>query len=468
MTDPGGAVILVTGVQAAGKSTVAALLAARFDRGAHVQGDVFLRMIRTGGVAMGPGGGEAAEAQLRLRHRQSAVVADSFAAAGFTAVAEDNAYGETWLDDWVAAVRARPVYVVVLLPDPEVVEAREAGRDKAAYRPAGHTVADLDDALRNDTSRLGLWVDNSAQTPEQTVDEILVRLDEALVSGGGAGDVPAAAEWVATNQRWWDERVAMHEASPFYDLDGFVAHPDRIRPFEVEDLGDVTGKSLVHLQCHLGTDTISWATRGATVVGLDFSVPAVEAARRLAARLGYDDGRAEFVAADVYDAPAALGGRTFDVVYTGLGAISWLPDLERWAEVACSLVAPGGVLYLAEFHPFVWVFSDGELDVAVDYWDPGTAYPSPWTYAGDGVLFDSDVEVLRNTPVADVVNAVVANGLVVEHLGEHPFTYFKRWPFLLRDETTGRYEMPPDRPRLPLILTLRARRPASAAPAPPS
>src|SRR5687767_6242902 len=106
----------------------------------------------------------------------------------------------------------------------------------------------------------------------------------------------------------------MHEASDFYDLDGFVASPDRLRPFEIEDVGDVTGLRLLHLQCHVGTDTLSWATRGAQVVGLDFSAPAVDAARRLAARLGYDLGRAEFVVAVVYDAVEALGGRTFDVV----------------------------------------------------------------------------------------------------------------------------------------------------------
>jgi SAM-dependent methyltransferase len=241
-----------------------------------------------------------------------------------------------------------------------------------------------------------------------------------------------------------------------------------MRDFEVADVGDVTGKTLVHLQCHMGSDTLSWATRGARVVGLDFSAPAVEVARRTAAKLGYDDGRAEFVVADVYDAPSALGGRTFDVVYTGMGALPWLPDIDRWADVASALVAPGGFLYLAEFHPFTDVFGYHSLTVENSYWDTGTAWPSATTYTGDDVEFEAGVEVLRTYPVSDLVNGLVRNGLVVEHLGEHDFTFFARWPFLEKDEATGRWHLPARYPRLPLMLTIRARRPGPSAPAPPA
>jgi SAM-dependent methyltransferase len=164
--------------------------------------------------------------------------------------------------------------------------------------------------------------------------------------------------WVRTNRLWWDERATSHAESAFYDLAGFRAGRNDLRPFELDELGvDPAGLDLVHLQCHLGTDTLSWAQHGARVVGLDFSTPAIEWARALA-----EDCRleAEFVVGDVFDAVKLLGRRTFDVVYTGIGALSWLPDLDRWAKVVASLLRSGGVLYLVEIHPLLWSFSDGD------------------------------------------------------------------------------------------------------------
>src|SRR5581483_7835167 len=150
----------------------------------------------------------------------------------------------------------------------------------------------------------------------------------------GAAAVVSEKRWIATNREWWDERVASHAKSTFYDLDAFRRGRDDLRPFEGDELGvDPGGLDLLHLQCHLGTDTLSWARRGARVVGLDFSGPAVQAATELARAVGLDD-RAEFVQSNVYDARRELGGREFDVVYTGVGALSWLPDIERWARVA--------------------------------------------------------------------------------------------------------------------------------------
>lgn len=159
-------------------------------------------------------------------------------------------------------------------------------------------------------------------------------------------------EWFEVNRANWDERVPIHVEGEFYDVAGFLAGEERLRPFELAEMGDVGGKDLLHLQCHFGIDTLGWAGHGARVTGLDFSAPAVEAATKLASQLSLD---ASFVRANVYDAAEALEGRTSDVVYTGLGALNWLPDIERWAGVAEALIRPGGFLYLAEFHPFTWV-----------------------------------------------------------------------------------------------------------------
>jgi SAM-dependent methyltransferase len=255
------------------------------------------------------------------------------------------------------------------------------------------------------------------------------------------------------NRAWWDERVPLHVASDFYDVEGFKAGANTLRPFELEEVGDVSGRSLVHLQCHFGLDTLSWARLGARVTGLDFSSPAVEAARAVAADTGLD---AEFVAASVYDAPAALGGRRFDLVYTGLGALNWLPDLRGWAEVVARLVAPGGLLYLSEFHPIADVFGDEDLTITHDYFqtDP-LLFDDPGTYADLEAHTDHNRTEEWVHPLGDVVSAVIDAGLAVELLHEHDHTLFPRWPFLEKDGDS--YRFPAGRPRLPLMYSLRAR-----------
>jgi SAM-dependent methyltransferase len=251
--------------------------------------------------------------------------------------------------------------------------------------------------------------------------------------------------------------------SDFYDVAGFRDGGSSLRPFELEEVGDVTGKRLAHLQCHFGLDTLSWARAGASVVGLDFSEPAVRSATELAAETGLD---ARFVQSDVYDAVAAVGGERFDVVYTGLGALNWLPDLPRWAEIVAELIVPGGFFYLAEFHPLTWVFADEELEVELDYF-----YKPEGESFDDGLqgsYADLDVPTRNNATVewahtlADVVTAVLGAGLRVELLSEHDYTLFPRFPHLVEDReflSAGVvYRQPEGRPRLPLMYSLRARR----------
>ena len=266
-------------------------------------------------------------------------------------------------------------------------------------------------------------------------------------------------KWVETNRAWWDERVASHAVSEFYDLESFRKNPDRLRPFEVDELGvDPAGLELLHLQCHLGTDTLSWARRGARVVGLDFSEPAIEAARTLAADTGLSD-RAEFVHADVFDAAKALGGRTFDVVYTGIGALTWLPDVDRWASVASALVKPGGVLYLVEIHPFLWPFADNdEPELQFPYFGDVESTDAYGSYT-DRTLKTAHNHVFEhNWSIGSVVTAVIQAGLVVELVSEHEIGMEQKWPFMVRGRD-GFWRMPGDRPSIPQMWSLRARRP---------
>lgn len=265
--------------------------------------------------------------------------------------------------------------------------------------------------------------------------------------------------WVETNRAWWDERVPSHARSDFYDLEAFRRGRDDLRPFEADELGvDPDGIDLLHLQCHLGTDTLSWARRGARVVGLDFSAPAVESARALASEIGLGD-RAEFVQADVFDAVEALGGRTFDVVYTGIGALTWLPDIRRWADVVHALVKPGGVLYVVEIHPFLWTFADAdEPELQFPYFGDVESDDAFGSYTDRTLKTRHNHVYEHNWSLGPVITAVVDAGLVVELVGEHPIGVERKWPFMVRDEN-GFWVMPDDRPSIPQIWSLRARRP---------
>lgn len=172
-------VFFVTGISAAGKSTVGELLATRFERGVHVRGDVFRRMVVSGRVHMRPGAPPEAEHQLDLRYRLGAQTADAYFDAGFTVVVQDIVMGEA-VQTYVSRIRSRPLFLVVLAPRVDVVEAREASRAKSAYS-GDLSPADLDRYLRAETPRIGLWLDTSDQTPAETVDEILARRNEARV-----------------------------------------------------------------------------------------------------------------------------------------------------------------------------------------------------------------------------------------------------------------------------------------------
>ena len=258
------------------------------------------------------------------------------------------------------------------------------------------------------------------------------------------------------NRAMWDERVPIHVRSDFYDVAGFKAGRCTLLPFEPEELGSVDGKDLAHLQCHFGLDTLSWARRGARVTGLDFSKPAIDAAEALARETGLG-GR--FVCADVYDAPRELG-QQYDILYTGLGALIWLHDIRRWAGVVADLLRPGGTFYIVEMHPFTDVFADETLDVKNDYFfDPrGTVWEGGGTYADPNAPTEVNRSVEFRHPLSDVIGALLERGLRLELFHEHDHTVFARWPFIERRDG-GIYRLPAGMARLPLLYSLRAKKP---------
>jgi SAM-dependent methyltransferase len=235
-----------------------------------------------------------------------------------------------------------------------------------------------------------------------------------------------------TNRSWWDGVVPIHEASRGYDRDGFLRGEQPLCPVELAELGPlVPGKTLLHLQCHFGMDTLNWARLGAVVTGLDFSLPALEAARRLSADSGIP-GR--FVHANLYDAREVLG-ETFDVVYTGIGALNWLPDITAWAHVAAGCVKPGGTLYVYEGHPVLWMLdaarTDGLLVVKDSYFELATpvADESETTYV-DGPALTHRRRYEWNHGLGAIVTALVAAGLRIRFVHEHREVPWRALPWM--------------------------------------
>lgn len=266
------------------------------------------------------------------------------------------------------------------------------------------------------------------------------------------------AAWFELNSAFWDERVAVHVGSEFYAVDRFLEGWNPLRPFEVEEAGEVAGLDLVHLQCHFGMDTLGWARLGARVVGVDLSEPAVEAARALATQASIE---AEFVVSNVYDAPAALGGRTFDRVYTGIGALCWLPDIEAWAAVVEQLLRPGGRLHLVEFHPLThWCLSETDLCVKYSYFHEGPWVweddpDEPGSYADPDAVFEHNDTVEWNHGIGAIVTALARAGLRVASLVERPTLFMQRWPFLVEHGHQD-WRLPPELPQIPLSFSLTA------------
>ena len=267
----------------------------------------------------------------------------------------------------------------------------------------------------------------------------------------------------AANEALWNAWTAVHAAGDFYDLAGFKAGGIRLRPYEIEMVGDVAGKSLLHLQCHFGIDTLSWARLGARVTGADLSPAAIELARSLADELGFPAAR--FVRSNIYDLPDALTGE-FDIVYTSRGVLGWLPDIRGWARVVAHFLAPGGTFFITEIHPVAQAFENdgvgpGELRLAYPYWE----HVEPLTFEVKGSYADPTADVGDLTEhgwdhgLGEIATALIETGLRIDTLVEHPFLDWKA-DFLVEDGE-GRWRLPPGTAgELPLMFSLRATKPA--------
>jgi SAM-dependent methyltransferase len=275
----------------------------------------------------------------------------------------------------------------------------------------------------------------------------------------------AGPDYRDVNKASWDERAPAHAASPGYAFERFVADPtfisDVVR-FDLARLGDVRGLRGAHLQCHIGTDTLSLARLGAQMTGLDFSPAALEQARRLSAEAG---PHVDFVESDLYGALDVLEAGTYDLVFTGIGALCWLPDIRGWAEVVATLLAPGGRLFIREGHPMLWSLDELREDglLVVDY--PYFERPEPLVWTEGGTYVETDVEFEHNTThewnhgLGEIVTALLDQGLRITMLEEHDSVPWDPLPGLTVADELGEYRLK-DRPwRLAASYTLQATRP---------
>jgi SAM-dependent methyltransferase len=272
----------------------------------------------------------------------------------------------------------------------------------------------------------------------------------------------STSEHMEANRANWDDRVSIHWQPDAYDAPGFIADPQRIsgvvgRDRDAGFLPDLAGKRLVHLQCHFGMDTLSLARLGADVTGVDFSGAAIAAARRLSDESG-TPGR--FIQCDVYEAPSVLA-ETFDIVYSGVGALNWLPSVRRWAEVVSALLVPGGRLILREGHPVLWSLDwlegDERLVIRFPYFE--TDQPVTWddeaTYSGAGTI-EHTRTYEWNHGIGEVLGALTAAGLRLESFDEHRELEWKGTPHMLLGDD-GLYRLPEhQRDLVPLMYSLGA------------
>ncbi len=274
----------------------------------------------------------------------------------------------------------------------------------------------------------------------------------------------AGERYRALNHANWEARVPLHASSVEYGLERYAEDPHHLSDvvrFDLPRLGDLSGLDVVHLQCHLGTDTVSLARLGpASTTGLDFSASALSEARRLAERAGVE---VTFAEADVYDAVAVLGGARFDLVYTGVGALNWLPDVTRWARVVAGLLRPGGVLHLREGHPVLWSLDDPRPDglVVLEYpyfETAGTTFVEATTYVEHTEELSAPETIQFNHGLGQIVMALLEAGLTLELLEEHDSVPWAALGDQMEPLANGEFRLR-DRPeRLPHSYTLRARR----------
>ena len=260
-------------------------------------------------------------------------------------------------------------------------------------------------------------------------------------------------QYFETNKETWNKKVSIHAKSEFYDVKSFLKGKTSLNAYELEELGDVKGKSLLHLQCHFGQDTLSWSRLGAKSTGIDLSSDGIKEAAKLNDELGLD---ATFIESNLYDVPEKVAGE-FDIVFTSYGVVGWLPDLKTWGEIIASKLKKGGVFYMIEFHPIVWMFDFLQTPpkLTYPYLNKGVIYEE---YEGTYTNSDADIiskEYGWNHGLGEVITSLTNAGLQIEFLHEFEKSPYNSFPEM--DATDdGMFVLKDEQRMIPLLYSIRA------------
>jgi len=262
------------------------------------------------------------------------------------------------------------------------------------------------------------------------------------------------------NKELWDEFARLHyeTESEEYSVKSFLVGQTTLKSYELKEMGNVKGKSLLHLQCHFGLDTLSWAREGAIVTGIDISSEGIRLAKLLANQAKLE---ARFIESNFYELPKLLT-EEFDIVYTSIGVLCWLNDLKEWGKIITHFLKPGGFFYIAEIHPFSLVFDNetkdiNDLQVFYNYFhDPKPMeFLADGSYASHGIKIEPKKEYEWAHSMSDIINSLIEAGLRIKFLNEYPFTVWKQFPFAER-EPDGIFRLRNQKAEIPLLFTLKA------------
>jgi 2-polyprenyl-3-methyl-5-hydroxy-6-metoxy-1,4-benzoquinol methylase len=259
------------------------------------------------------------------------------------------------------------------------------------------------------------------------------------------------SEYFDANKELWNKRTAVHKDSSFYDADGFKGGKNVLTPIELSELGDVKGKSMLHLQCHFGMDSLAWARLGAQVTGVDLSDEAIKQAKKLSDELAMN---AKFICSNIYDLKQQLAG-AFDIVFTSFGVVGWLPDLDKWAQIISNYLKPGGMFYMAEFHPVIWMFDDDFTHIKYFYHNKEMIVTdSKGTYTDRDAAIEAK-EYSWNHSISEVLNALIRAGLTIEFFNEHMYSPYPCFNNIVEVEK-GKWQVKGMEGKLPMVYSLRA------------
>lgn len=259
-------------------------------------------------------------------------------------------------------------------------------------------------------------------------------------------------KYFETNKILWNSRTEIHASSDFYEMEEFLKGKSSLKEIELELLNDVSGKSILHLQCHFGQDSLSLARMGAKVTGLDISETAIEKAQKLNKEMGLD---AKFVCANVYDTATVID-ETFDIVFISYGAICWLPDLDKWAKLIAERLKPGGKLVLTEFHPVIYMYNWENHKLEFSYFNTGSPYEE--TVKGTYAVKDSAIEFKEyfwTHSLSEVIQSLIQNNLHLSTIKEFDYSPYNCFDNMF-ERSPGRYVYGITRENFPHVFALEA------------